>query len=1005
MIRSSFAGFTTAKLGMSASQSALNVIGQNISNINVQGYTRQRVDLASFNGTTGPRQWGNVNDTFIGNGVVVNKIEQVRDPYLDLRFRTEMTSVGYFDETLGCLNELQSVLDEVNKTGSIHNQLEAVLEALNEFNPQAANNEFQNMVKTEMQLLTQYFNNYSNRIQQAKEDNMKEFKEQTVPAVNELLKQISDLNKSIRENEIMGNPALELRDQRNNLLDELSGYVKIEVTYEEKNIGLSSNTVEECTVKLIGTDGNGNPYKYTLVDNDKAVSFSVNDDCSQLTMTDINGNPIADIGSALKPANGVVGTFTQAEADAINNLIVSIKNLSIEVQNQMKEITKYNQEISSYLAKINSLNSRGNTLHSELRDTLKLANSNQNAIDDLNTRINEILTEDPTADVSALREELAKKENVQKIYNQKLYGQDTKPANLGELNALDPNGDGIYNKLIKIYGPITDDTTQPPTYQTPAQTGDLFTAKQNLEQAQQNLETAKTAYSNAINDLRVYIDGGTDSNGVVVDGLSNYANITVEYNTIPVDGTNYFISLPTITLTGTSARDGEGIRLFDGELLGKPLPGETTDPATGKVTGCNMIQVNGGEVTITDIRGVEYTEQIANIDGTPYQYDIDPATGTAVIKTDIDGNPIVDAGDQRNMYHYMQEDSGRLKADLDMFNRSGEFNSSDDRGYDYYINMLDTMVRQIAKVFNSANIMDADGNILVDADGNPLSYANALFGANGEVPAKYMTDANGNYIDYAGNPLADGAEPLYDIFKRNENGELLDANGNVTTDIADAAFDPAAMAALGFKQVKETGTDNNGTPIQPGDFLDENGNKIDFDQTSANPTDPQPDWEPLEGKVPKIDYDKITAENFTITTDWAEGFTNLVQTHDPSQTAGYNDNINHLISQFSEKLDYTFTTADGTQKKIFNGTFVEFFDNVSNQLGLDIRSSTVLTTNYITVANDIANSRDSVSGVSMDEEGISILQYQKSYNAAARLMTALDEALETVINNMGLVGR
>ena len=996
MIRSSFAGFTTAKLGMSASQSALNVIGQNISNINVQGYTRQRVDLASFNGTTGPRQWGNVNDTFIGNGVVVNKIEQVRDPYLDLRFRTEMTSVGYYDETLSCLNDLQSVLDEVNKTGSIHNQLEAVLEALNEFNPQAANNEFQNMVKTEMQLLTQYFNNYSNRIQQAKEDNMKEFKEQTVPAVNELLKQISDLNKSIRENEIMGNPALELRDQRNNLLDELSDYVKIEVTYEEKNVGLSSNTVEECTVKLIGTDGNGNPYKYTLVDNDKAASFSINDDCSQLTMTDVNGNPISDIGSALKPANGVVGTFTQAEADAINNLIVSIKNLSIEVQNQMKEINRLNQEISSYRARINNLNLRGNTLHSELRDTLKLANSNQTAIDDLNTRINEILAEDPTADVSALREELAKKENVQTIYNQKLYGQDTKPA---DLNALDPNGDGIYNKLIKIYGPITDDTTHPPTYQTPAQTGDLFTAKQNLEQAQQDLETAKTAYSNAINDLRVYIDGGTDSNGVVVDGLSNYANITVEYNTIPVEGTNYFISLPTITLTGTSARDGEGIRLFDGELLGKELPGETTDPVTGRVTGCNMIQVNGGEVTITDIRGVEYTEQIANIDGTPYQYDIDPATGTAIIKTDINGNPIVDVDDQRNMYNHMQEDSGRLKADLDMFNRSGEFNGSDDRGYDYYINMLDTMVRQIAKVFNSANIMDSDGNILVDADGNPLSYANALFGANGEVPAKYMTDANGNYIDYAGNPLPDGADPLYDIFKRNENGELLDANGNVTTNIANAAFDPAAMAALGFKQVKTAGVDAAGTPIQPGDFLDQNGNKIDI------AADPQPDWEPLEGKVPKIDYDKITAENFTITTDWAEGLTNLVQTHDPSQTAGYNDNINHLIAQFSEKLDYTFTTADGTQKKIFNGTFVEFFDNVSNQLGLDIRSSTVLTTNYITVANDIANSRDSVSGVSMDEEGISILQYQKSYNAAARLMTALDEALETVINNMGLVGR
>ena len=45
MIRSTFAGFTTAQLGMSASQAALNVIGQNISNVNTKGFTRQRVDL------------------------------------------------------------------------------------------------------------------------------------------------------------------------------------------------------------------------------------------------------------------------------------------------------------------------------------------------------------------------------------------------------------------------------------------------------------------------------------------------------------------------------------------------------------------------------------------------------------------------------------------------------------------------------------------------------------------------------------------------------------------------------------------------------------------------------------------------------------------------------------------------------------------------------------------------------------------------------------------------
>lgn len=49
MIRSTFAGFTTAQLGMAASQRALDVVGQNITNINTPGYTRQRLDIASLN--------------------------------------------------------------------------------------------------------------------------------------------------------------------------------------------------------------------------------------------------------------------------------------------------------------------------------------------------------------------------------------------------------------------------------------------------------------------------------------------------------------------------------------------------------------------------------------------------------------------------------------------------------------------------------------------------------------------------------------------------------------------------------------------------------------------------------------------------------------------------------------------------------------------------------------------------------------------------------------------
>ena len=61
--------------------------------------------------------------------------------------------------------------------------------------------------------------------------------------------------------------------------------------------------------------------------------------------------------------------------------------------------------------------------------------------------------------------------------------------------------------------------------------------------------------------------------------------------------------------------------------------------------------------------------------------------------------------------------------------------------------------------------------------------------------------------------------------------------------------------------------------------------------------------------------------------------------------------------------------------------------------------------NQITVLNQTANSRDGISGVQLDEEGMNLLHYNKSYSAAARLMTTLDEMLDKLINGTGVVGR
>jgi len=53
MLRPTFSGFQVAKRGLSVSQKLLDVTGQNITNINTDGYTRQRVDLYSISFSSG----------------------------------------------------------------------------------------------------------------------------------------------------------------------------------------------------------------------------------------------------------------------------------------------------------------------------------------------------------------------------------------------------------------------------------------------------------------------------------------------------------------------------------------------------------------------------------------------------------------------------------------------------------------------------------------------------------------------------------------------------------------------------------------------------------------------------------------------------------------------------------------------------------------------------------------------------------------------------------------
>ena len=96
------------------------------------------------------------------------------------------------------------------------------------------------------------------------------------------------------------------------------------------------------------------------------------------------------------------------------------------------------------------------------------------------------------------------------------------------------------------------------------------------------------------------------------------------------------------------------------------------------------------------------------------------------------------------------------------------------------------------------------------------------------------------------------------------------------------------------------------------------------------------------------------------------------------------------------------TGQNGTDERVyFTGSFFEAYDSIQNIQAVDRQSSAQILANRVSVMNQIANSKDAVSAVSTDEEVITMMRFQQSYNAAARVMTAMDELLTTLINRTG----
>ncbi len=347
-----FGSFTTARLGIYAAQKGLSVTGNNISNINTIGYTRQSLDQVSLK-TGGSDRYRSQYDVHVGTGVLCTGVSQIRDPYLDIRYRTEMSSVGAMDTKLAGLNDLAAILDEVadgdDENGIIEAQLSALTTALRNLSNYAGEEEYDVQVRASADALVKLFNTYANKLEQLEKNTLDGF-HQDIEKVNDILTNIRDLNSRIRKSDIHGDSALEMRDDRNLLIDQLSQYMKIDVVYSMEDLG-GGQMVEKLTIKL----GNANPDNTVdtdgamLVDGVYATQLSItqvpklnpkydpNDVNHNNQYLDANGNPTNDVTKAAMVDSSNYGITLGKLLDSKNREWRDVKEVKTEISQ-----TQYN---------------------------------------------------------------------------------------------------------------------------------------------------------------------------------------------------------------------------------------------------------------------------------------------------------------------------------------------------------------------------------------------------------------------------------------------------------------------------------------------------------------------------------------------------------------------------------------------------------------------------------------------------------------------------------------
>lgn len=1057
-----FGSFGIATSGIYAASAALNVTGNNIANINTTGYCRQTLDLSAMR-TGGADQYASSANLYFGSGVKTDSISHYRDPYLDIRYRNENTNCSELEAWSNSLDELARILDEVAKGdgdfGIIEAQFNDLMEQLQNLSEKAGSEEYDTLVRSSADTLAKLFNSYATQLETVEINALNQFVED-VDAVNALLTNIRDMNEQIWKCDLHGDPALILRDQRNLLIDELSGYIGIDVTYTTEVLGMVTEA-QNLTITIAGTD-------IELVNGLYATQLTLpeevptpnpdydENDLSTMQWLDDYGYPTNNPNFAAIARND-----TGQMIDDYGNVVTNASDAALLAN------PSYVEKIGQYL------DADGNPT-----DDIDEAAPMQNPQAYDYIAENGTYTNDPNEAAVRLNPDYPDTDATNQYLD-----KDGSPTNvLTEGCVLNPDHvDSITDLYLTADGTATNDPTLAAVQLNP------------------NYDPAAYLYldedGNVTNDAYLDSDGNPTWERYAADGTENTLRNPLTNNVDGATNNYYLFELePLVNKNGEYRYTDERRRLSDSILL-------TDIVLSGRLQAEREFLTEEGEFAsdfdvgldpdATTKRGVRYYKyaldslalQFSNMMNesntlNPYElfginsngefmdYNQDPLTNDyGKIELDSSGNPIYPAltvmlADGTTTYITMDNVYDDIPAGSSLV--TGWTDDDPPVAITTPIDLTETptfehllyqeggqpeyfktngngeYVRLVVDENNKA-ILDGDGNYQYEVI---MGY---VHDSNGNVIMENLVDDEGWALDTDGNRYVEGVSTgymltpqmapltssnLYDGNYQLDSGDniFVDADGTPITDGTPLGYlltnNIDLLLTDGVTQSVYTFTDmykNNGTYYldSNGNYLqDVDGNPLAVDDVAADPylfeylqdvgvleeaySNFQKSGVLISNNSNGDDGTGITAKNIAISRSWSIGETRIVLAKGSNVGSSQNSNVIDMINKFDADMSYkaqdVVADASDNKNEFFKGSFQKMLINTVSTLAQDQKTTnTMLTSSTVTVLA-LDNSRISVSGVDLNEEAANMMIFQQSYTASARLLTTLDTVIETLLN-------